>query len=53
MFDNCLGMYLKDKNLAKEILDTLKISENLRPEQLLIETYIELTKLLSERKLIK
>ena len=50
---NCLGMYLGDKNLAKEIIDTLKISENLRPEQLLIETYIELTKLLSERKLIK
>lgn len=50
---NCLGMYLTSKTIAKDILDTLKIDENLRPEQISVESYIELTKLLGERKLIK
>ena len=50
---NCLGMLVKSKETAKTLLDELKIEENTRPEQITIEKYIELTKLLTDKKLIK
>ena len=50
---NCLGMYLKSKELAKKILEEVSVEENLRPEQISIQKYIELTINLKDKKLIK
>ena len=43
---NCLESVIKDKKIAEEILMKLNVSTNLRPEQLKIDFYISLLKVL-------
>jgi len=48
---NCLESVVKDKDLANSILTKMKIESNLRPEQLPIEFYINLLKVLKSMDL--
>lgn len=48
---NCLESVVKDKDLANSILTEMKIKSNLRPEQLPIEFYINLLKVLKSMDL--
>lgn len=48
---NCLESIVKDKNLASSILIEMNVLTNLRPEQLPIEFYINLLKVLKSKDL--
>lgn len=49
---NCLRFIVKDNEVTIEILNKLNISQNLRPEQIEIEKYIELLQELKKRAII-
>ena len=50
---NCLRFIINSNELTSEVLAKVNIQENLRPEQIKIESYIELLNELKARNLLK